>query len=368
MEPRSLRLASLEVHGLRNLVPAQIRLGPRFNVFAGNNAQGKTNLLEAVYLACTSKSFRVPSLDEVVRHGESTARVTATFDVEDEPKRVQVLSFGEGGRTTMVDGKRVRSLSAYAALSPVVVFEPRSLALTQGPSGERRRLLDRVGFHLAVVEGGAATAVEDLTRYRQALARRRRALVRGDDVRVLGALEEILSVHGAAIAARRARTLEALRGPVVDAFARISRGSASLEIALASRGPRDREGLVEALRARRGDDARRGTTTVGPHLDDLELVLSGHAVRHSASQGQHRMLVLSLVSAELQGIAAAREVAPILLLDDVSSELDPTRNAALFDFLDGTKGQVLVTTTRPEALSIRTERLDFRVEQGKVEP
>ena len=78
MEPRSLRLASLEVHGLRNLVPAQIRLGPRFNVFAGNNAQGKTNLLEAVYLACTSKSFRVPSLDEVVRHGESTARVTAT--------------------------------------------------------------------------------------------------------------------------------------------------------------------------------------------------------------------------------------------------------------------------------------------------
>ncbi len=368
MEPRSLRLASLEVHGLRNLVPTQLRLGPRFNVFAGNNAQGKTNLLEAVYLACTSRSFRVPSLDEVLQHGERTARVTATFDVAGEPKRVQAVTFGEGGRVTTVDGKRVRSLATYAALSPVVVFEPRSLSLTQGASAERRRLLDRVGFHLAVVEGGAATAVEDISRYRQALARRRRALVTGADPRVLDALEEILSRHGAAIAARRARTLLALKGPVVDAFSRISRGAALLSVELSSRGPRDQAGLAEALRARRGDDARRGTTTVGPHLDDLELVLDGHAVRHSASQGQHRMLVLSLVSAELQGIAAARDVAPILLLDDVSSELDPTRNAALFDFLDGTKGQVLVTTTRPEALSIHTERRDFRVEQGKIEP
>lgn len=365
--PRALWLESLELHGVRNLAAARVPLGPRFNVFAGDNAQGKTNLLEAVYLACTSRSFRVTSLDEVVSHGETVARVHAGFVPEGEPRRLQVLTFGEPGRSTVVDGKRVRSLATYASLSPVVVFEPKSLALSQGPAGERRRLLDRVGFHLAVVEGGAAQAVEDLSRYRVALSRRRRALARRDDPRVLDALEQILAEAGASIAARRARTVEALSPTVVAAFSKISRGVAALGVALRVRGPRDVEGLAAAYAARRDDDARRGTCTVGPHLDDVDLSLDGHPARTSASQGQHRMVVLSLVSAELEAIARARDVLPILLLDDVSSELDPGRNAALFDFLDGTRGQVLVTTTRPDTLSIRTERRDFRVAAGRVQ-
>lgn len=364
---QALWLEALEVHGVRNLAPSRVALGPRFNVFAGDNAQGKTNLLEAVYLACTSRSFRVTSLDEVVAHGESASRIHATFVPEGAPRRSQVLTFGDPGRSTVVDGKRMRSLATYASLSPVVVFEPKTLSSSQGPASERRRILDRVGFHLAVVEGGAAQAVEDLSRYRVALSRRRRALARRDDPRVLDALERILATSGAAIAARRARTVEALEPAVVSGFETISRGAAALAVTLRVRGPRDEEGLVAAYAARRDEDARRGTCTVGPHLDDLEISLDGHPARTSASQGQHRMIVLSLVSAELGAIARARDVLPILLLDDVSSELDPSRNAALFDFLDGIRGQVLVTTTRPETLSIRTERRDFRVAGGRVQ-
>ena len=126
--------------------------------------------------------------------------------------------------------------------------------------------------------------------------------------------------------------------------------------------------LEARLRAARPEDARRGTATVGPHLDDLALVLGGHPARQVASQGQHRAIVLSLKGAELETIREAREVEPILLLDDVSSELDATRNAALFELLHARVGQVVLTTTRPEVIELRVARRDFRVAAGTVEP
>ncbi|MGZ5969995.1 MAG: DNA replication/repair protein RecF, partial [Polyangiales bacterium] len=122
------------------------------------------------------------------------------------------------------------------------------------------------------------------------------------------------------------------------------------------------------LYERRDEDRRRGAATRGPHLDDLALALDGHPARRVASQGQHRAIVLALKGAELETIREAREVEPVLLLDDVSSELDPARNAALFHFLHERQGQVLLTTTRPELIEIASERADFRVSSGTVEP
>jgi DNA replication and repair protein RecF len=140
-------------------------------------------------------------------------------------------------------------------------------------------------------------------------------------------------------------------------------------VAYAPGAPRDRDAFRDALAKARAADVRRGGASIGPHRDDLRLSLSGLVVRGIASQGQHRATVLALKSAEVRVIGAARGVRPVLLLDDVSSELDRERTAALFEYLKDERGQVFLTTTRPELIAISTaERSDFRVERGRVMP
>ncbi len=364
-----LRIASLELRAFRNFSRLNVDLDGSVNVFAGDNGQGKTNLLEAMYVVCTTRSFRTRDATELIQHASDVASVSASLVSGNDIPRAQSVGFGQGARRLSLAGKPVRSLTTYAEASPVVVFEPKSLVLTQGGAVERRRLLDRVGFHWAVKdEGSAVEATGDLSRYREALTRRRRALSRRDDPRVLEALESILATHGSRIAARRAATVERLRARIVEAFTSIARLDEALTLALVRRGPADAESLARALHDRREDDLRRGTATVGPHLDDLDLQLGGRSFRSTASQGQHRMLVLAIASAELASLTEARGVSPILLLDDVSSELDPQRNTALFKFLDGMGGQVVVTTARRDTLALRGNFREFRVVQGRIEP
>lgn len=363
-------IRALEVRGFRNLEAQTIELGARFNVLAGENGQGKTNLLEAIYLVATSRSFRTSTIADCVAHGAEASRVRASIHDErlgpDAPPRIQSVSIVAGRRAVTVDGKRPRTLAAYATATPIVLFEPASLALSQGGAAERRRLLDRVAVHLAARDGGADALVHDAERYRRALVQRRKALATAADVRTVESYERLMAEHGARIVRARARAAEALAPVAHEAFARVARVPFALDVRYVPRAPEEPELFVARLRERRGDDARRGTATVGPHLDDLALVFGGRPARQVASQGQHRAVVLALKGAELEVIRVAREVEPILLLDDVSSELDPSRNAALFELILERRGQVVLTTTRPELIELSTARRDFRVLDGTV--
>jgi DNA replication and repair protein RecF len=238
-----------------------------------------------------------------------------------------------------------------------VLFEPASLQLSQGGATERRRLLDRVAIHLAARAGGGAQLLVDLERYRRAHVHRKKALERSfrADARVLDPYERLMAEHGVRIMRARAEAAQALARRAVPGFEAIARvpDGFSLEVAYAPKAPEDVEAFVALLAERRELDARRGSATRG---------------RQVASQGQHRAIVLALKGAELAAIAEAREVEPILLLDDVSSELDPRRNAALFAFLHAQVGQVVLTTTRPELIEIATDRRDFEVVTGLVRP
>jgi DNA replication and repair protein RecF len=364
-----VEIVELEVRGFRNLEPQTITFHPRFNVLSGDNGQGKTNVLEAIYLTATGRSFRTDSVAECVTHGELQARARARFLDRSEaalPIREQTVRIADGRRAPDIDGKRPPSLAAFALATPIVLFEPQSLRLSQGPAAERRKLLDRVAAHLAMSAGGGAELMLDAERYRRALQSRKRALEVGADARVLEPYERIMAEHGARIVRARRAAVAAIVPATCAAFADIAKSTARLGIAYAARAPDEADLLAAALAERRVVDARRGTATVGPHLDDLTIALDDHPVREVASQGQHRALVLALKAAELSTIAEARGVRPILLLDDVSSELDPTRNAALFAFLHVQQGQVVLTTTRPEVLAIDSERRDLRVRSGRV--
>src|SRR5688572_10361913 len=171
-----LSIRELEVRGFRNLAPQRIALGARFNVFAGENGQGKTNLLEAIYLVSTSRSFRTSSLGDCVGHGEESARVRASIDdprLGEGPPREQITVISGTRRSVTTDGKRPRTLATYALATPVVLFEPASLVLSQGGASERRRLMDRVAVHLAARHGGGESLIHDAERYRRAHMQRK---------------------------------------------------------------------------------------------------------------------------------------------------------------------------------------------------
>ncbi|MBX3204562.1 MAG: DNA replication and repair protein RecF [Labilithrix sp.] len=360
---RPLRVDEVRVRSFRNLASVDVELGERFNVIAGDNGQGKTNLLEAVYVLATSKSFRSSKLTEVVAFGHDLASVRGRV-IEDGDARVQSVGLRAGARSVKIDDKRPPTLAAYAVRTPMVVFHPGEISLSMGASSERRRLLDRTALYLA------PAAMDELDCYTKALRARQRALeARGPSAKDLADWETLCVRHGLALMEHRARAGGLLADGAKAAFARIAAPDLELDAAYAPGAPRDETAYLEELERRRPVDLRRGSAGVGPHRDELALSISGHAVRGVASQGQHRAVTLALKAAEIDVIGEARGVRPVLLLDDVSSELDRERTAALFSFLREQEGQVLLTTTRPELIDTgpNTARADFAIRGGRVE-
>jgi DNA replication and repair protein RecF len=357
----SLTIESLSLRSFRNLDAVDLTPGARFNVISGDNGQGKTNLLEAIYVVSTSRSFRANKPGDVVRHGDDVASVRARVR-EDDEAREQSMGLRVGGRAARIDGKRPASLAAYAVRTPVVVFHPGEVALSMGSGGERRRLLDRLALFVR------ASSMDELDRFARAMRERQRALeTRGVSASDVVHWEELMVRHGVAVMDVRAEAASRLADAAVPAFERIAAPGLEFAVSYAPGAPRGADEYRAALAASRAVDLRRGGARVGPHRDDLALTIGGRPVRGVASQGQHRATVLALKSAELQVVGVARGARPILLLDDVSSELDRARTAALFVFLREQRGQVFLTTTRPELIEIEGgERADFHVESGRI--
>jgi DNA replication and repair protein RecF len=362
---RPLHVARLEVRSLRNLASVDFEPGERFNVICGDNGQGKTNLLEALYVAATSKSFRSSKPGELLLFGAALASVRATVN-DDGELRVQSVGLQPGARQVRIDDKRPPSLAAYAVRTPIVVFHPGEMTLSMGGSAERRRLLDRTSLYLS------PQSMAELEAYSRALKERQRALeTRGPRASDLDEWETLVVRHGLAVMEHRRRAAELVAAKAVLAFERIAAPGLALTCAYAPSAPPDEAAFLAALAERRAADARRGSAGLGPHRDELALAIDGHPVRGVASQGQHRAVTLSLKSAEIEVVGSARGGRPILLLDDVSSELDRARTAALFSFLRAQQGQVFLTTTRPELIDTgedRSARRDFLVRGGRLEP
>jgi DNA replication and repair protein RecF len=372
----SLLLERLRVRDLRNLGKVDLEPAARVNVVAGNNGQGKTSLLEAIYFVATSRSFRTHRAAELIRHGATVASVTARFaevggssPEEAPPLAREQTAAVEGSRCVVrIEGNRPGSLAEYATRSPVIAFHPDEMTLSSGPANGRRTLLDRLALFM-----GPASA-DHRARYARAL-RARHQLLRKHEGGVLesaeiDAFEELCAVHGAALTQARAAAAAALAPELLAAFAQIAAPDLALGVGFAPGGSADVEEARVELHRQRRRDAHRPSPGFGPHRDDLELRFDGHPVRIVGSQGQHRALTLALKAAETAAIAAARGVEPLLLLDDVSSELDPERTSALFTFLSRSRGQVFLTTTRPELIETPglapSDRRDFHVEAGAV--
>jgi DNA replication and repair protein RecF len=365
-EPKAqaVRFERARLANFRNIESAQLEPSPRLNLIWGDNGQGKTSVLEALYAVATTRSFRTDKLPQVIRTGASEARVAASVK-EGSFGRELSLAVGPRSRSVALDGKRPKTLSAYAVRTPVVVFHPRDLELVTGGATERRRLLDRLILY------ADPPGAEAARRYAEALKDRQRLLeTRGVNAAELGDFESVAAEHGARFARARSEAAERLLPELTRAFGRVATPGLQLTARYVPGGSQNREEFEAELRARRPEDYRRGRASFGPQRDELSLLIDGRAARSDASQGQQRLLSLSLKLSELRCVELVRRAHPVLLLDDVSSELDAHRTESVFALLQAAQGQIFVTTTRPELFQSSTfsssERADFRVADGRV--
>ena len=359
-------------------------LSPRTSVLAGPNGQGKTNFLEACYLLTTLRPLRASRLAELVRFGAGEARVRGRFELAGGVREVE-LALSAGRRVARVDGKAVRDPDELFGGLAVVAFTPDDLELVKGGPDGRRRLLDRA------VQNRHPVHLADAREYLRALKSRNELLRQGARDELREAFDAPLARLGAKLRLRREELLAELRPQAERAFAEVARGEEPIQLAYEAAGRESvglgpeaaREGaaglearLLAALRARLPRDRERGFTSVGPHTDDLGIGIGARPARLYASQGQSRALVLAFKIGEIENLRRTQGRAPLLLLDDVSSELDPERNAFLMHYLAGLRGQVVLTTTDARLVSAAAKGPPqeaqaagfFSVARGRIEP
>jgi DNA replication and repair protein RecF len=337
-----MRVTRLQLRDFRSYEQAQLRLGPGLTVVAGRNGAGKTNLLEALYFACTGRSCRTANEREVVRFGAPLTRLV--LEAEDERGRHEVaVGFQPGeAKRLRVDGAPVERLTEAEARPLVSVFLPDRLELVLGAPALRRAHLDQVVAALWPARAGTRRAYAAALGQRNALIAGIRAGRAGRGS--LPAWDAELARHGVALMRDRGEAVDRIR----DRFAAHAEGvGLDGEPGLAYR-PRSKAGDPEQLAAELAErvdaDVERGFTGHGPHRDELVFRRAGRELRAYGSRGQQRLGLLALLLAEREELAAERGAPPLMLLDDVMSELDAGRRERLVDVLRG-GGQSVIATT-----------------------
>jgi DNA replication and repair protein RecF len=339
-------VTAIEAKPLRSLERVSVELSPGIVSVIGPNGTGKTNLVEALYFALTGRSFRTSDRRDLIPFGGSLARAEATIRDEDglEHRLLASVSRSEG-RRHLLDGNPADPATISRHRPPVAVFAPDRLTLVKGPPAERRAHLD--GFFAARWPARG----ELRKRYGQAVAQRNALLSRlaggyGSPAD-LGIWDAGLAQAAAPLVEARAEAIAELAEPFAEASNELGLEAGGLEYAPRAAGTV--EEIQAGLEQRRQQDIRLGRSSWGPHLDELKLTSGGRSLRRFGSQGQQRAALLALLFAEREALLAARRVTPLLLLDDVMSELDPGRRELLVKRLsDG--GQVLITAADEESV------------------
>jgi DNA replication and repair protein RecF len=361
-----MKIAALVAEGIRNLAPLQLVPRERFNVFVGDNGQGKTNLLETIYVVASLRSFRTAKLADLVRFGLAEAKIGARVERQ-ELTRVYEIELTPGSRRVRLDGKAVKPLARYFGGFNVVVFTPEDLNLARGAPSDRRRFLDRSAFNLRPEYLSLAQDYEKVLKQRNAVLRQAEGMARVRVADLLDIYDHQLAPLAIAVAATRKDLLAALQGELELAFSAITHTTLPVAARYVSRARGTTvDEILEELQDGRARDIATQSTHVGPHRDDLALELDGRDAGQFASQGQLRAIMLAWKSAELTMLGRAHGDLPILLLDDVSSELDPQRNEYLFEHLATLAGQCFITTTHEDHVLLRKHRADYRIAGGRI--
>jgi len=361
-----MRLCSVAVADFRNICTVQIEPGGGFNLLYGLNGQGKTNLLEAIYLLGTPRSFRTSRLPELVRHGERQAQIMGTVESGGIENRLRLV-IEAAGRKVEIDGKAVYKASELHGKLNSVVFSPDDTGMVRTGPESRRRYLDRAVYM------GDIGYLHCWHSY-QRILKQRNHLLKSSDRTGLDIWTEKLAETGAEVIERRLKFVALLDGKLQQYYATIAGGSETSRLSYRPDGVQStereqiREELLELFKRQQRSDERYGTTTAGPHRDDLTFILDERPLKAFGSQGQQKSFVLALKMAEMDNLHHTFGEAPLLLLDDMSSELDARRNHNLMEFLTTRDIQVFITTTErsPALLEAAPQCAVFHVKDGNL--
>ncbi len=361
-----MRLKHLAIAGFRNIGAIRIEPGSRFNLLYGLNAQGKTNLLEAIYLLGSPRSFRNVRLPELIRHGERIAQVQGEVESGDVVSRIR-LTLETAGRRVEIDGKGIQRASDLHGRLNAVVFSPDDTGMVKLGPESRRRFLDRAVYM------GDIGYLHCWHGYHRIL-KQRNHLLKSAERSGLDTWTEQLAEAGAEVIERRQRYVARLDAMLKRHYGMISGDGETAGIGYRPEGvsTTDRKSirmeLLELFARNTRNDERYGTTTTGPHRDDLTLSMDGRQLKAFGSQGQQKSFVLALKMAEMDNLQGIFGEPPLLLLDDMSSELDACRNGNLMEFLSCRDIQVFITTTErsPALTGAAAHCAVFRVEDGNL--
>lgn len=341
-------VSRLELVDFRNYTNAMFEFHPGTTAVVGLNGQGKTNLAEALAYLASLDSFRGAPVDALIRVGSDTAIVRAAVVHPDGREVLVDLEINRHGRNRVqVNGNKLGRARELLGVMRVTVFSPDDLQLVKGGPSDRRRFLDDTLVALALKYDALRLELDRIVKQRNTLLKQCHGRLSADAETTLDVWDAKLAEAGDQFGRARADLATRLRPTVGEAYEQLADQPSEIEVHY---DPVWRaQGLAAALAAARDADVRRGVSTVGPHRDDVELLIGGLPARTHASQGEQRTLALALRLAAHRLVAEVADSSPVLVLDDVLSELDPQRCAALLHHLP--PGQVVLTTAGvlPEA-------------------
>lgn len=354
---------SIELSQYRNYESARVDLSPGVNIFFGDNAQGKTNLLEAVYVSGTSRSHKGTRDKDLIRFGRDEAHIRLFFRRDELSHRLDIHLRRGRAKGVAIDGTPIRRLGELFGMLHVVFFSPEDLTIIKNGPAERRRFMD---LQMSQLDRGYYSL---LVSYNRLLQERNNLL---KQISFQPALKDTLDGWdrqlvdaGREIVRRREEFLGRVSGMMREIHGSLTGGGEDIQV-IYERHVEGRD-FEEELLARRERDIRLGTTTAGPHRDDIAFLVNDTDIRRYGSQGQQRTAALSLKLSQIRLIREMTGENPVLLLDDVLSELDHNRQNYLLESIS--EVQTLISCTGLDDFVHGRLALDriFRVDRGRVE-
>ena len=359
-------LKKIELKNFRNYEEQTVEFHNKVNIITGKNAQGKTNLLESLYIMSLGKSFRTSKDTEMIGFEKEFCRAKSTSIKEGRELEIEIIIRNEG-KTTKINGVKTAKNIDLLENVYMVIFSPEDLKIVKDEPEKRRKFIDRELCQLKPVY------YRNLGRYKKIL-QQRNSLLKQQEIRedMIAVWDDGLAEYGAKIIQERRRFIEKLDRISREISRNITNGKEALELSYEANAEYrenyedQKESLKYLLNKNLKTDILRRSTSVGPHKDDLKICVEGVDIRHFGSQGQQRTAALSLKLAEIKLIEEEAGVSPILLLDDVLSELDAERQNFLINSLE--EVQLFITTTELSG-EVKKQLPDgntFFVEKGKV--
>lgn len=339
-----MHVKNIRLRGFRNLKDQTVDLSEGLNLLAGENGQGKTNFLEAVYVLSTLRSFRSSSIRDVINFERRESELCAEVARREIPTSLRTRLSGST-RKLWIGERPVHSAGEFLGQLRVVAFTPDDMAMVKGSPSVRRRFLDRAAFlfdprHLVHVRN-----FNHALKARNQLLKERRL----GDKEVIDSFSQAMVGDGARVSRTRRRILDKVGKRAEDLIAELIPESSGGRIAFKPGWEMGEEGgqgeLLDQIRSKVDQDIRRGKTCLGPQQDDFGIEVESRSARKFASQGQQRAAAVALLLAVVVEVISGGGEHPVILLDDVSSELDEIRRSRLFERVDQIGGQALITTT-----------------------